>query len=160
MSTENIRKTYMATVRSKAEAEDGYKIEMDIPAFKSDYPTLVTRVDSDLARRLAVGQTYSLILEQQNLKKGKTGSRLYDYYYGLVGIADTQPTEPQVQPPYRNGDIDARGADTAREQATNRRTALMQAVAMAQGREFGSKEVLQVAQAFSEWLDQPYNEPF
>ncbi|MCH9002086.1 MAG: hypothetical protein IIC02_05880 [Planctomycetes bacterium] len=62
-----------ATVKGKSEEEQGWKIELDIPSFNSKYPTMVNRVDAELAQSLSLGRNYSLTLELQNLKRGKDG---------------------------------------------------------------------------------------
>lgn len=81
------QKTVRATVVSKAEVEDGWKIELEIPEFRSKFSTFCTRVKPELIALLKPGQEASLVLEQQRLKQGKDGTYLSDYFWGLVGIA-------------------------------------------------------------------------
>jgi len=88
--------TFQATVSSKAEEPDGYVLFLEIPHFQSNWDTKVTRVTPDLASELKVGSSYNLILERQSIKKGKDGERLYDYYWGLVGISDEEFSEPTL----------------------------------------------------------------
>ena len=78
------QRTVLATVRSKAEAPDGWKVELDIPEFKSNYPTLCTRVPPEVAALLKPGQTANLVLEQQRLKTGKDGTFPSHFYWGFL----------------------------------------------------------------------------
>ena len=100
----------LATVKSKAEAEDGWKVELDIPEFGSQFSTICTRVLPDIALLVSIGQTLRVRLERQKLKKNKDGS-LKDgafpshYYWGLVGFAAKdeapaleQPGQAQAKP--------------------------------------------------------------
>lgn len=160
---ERPQRTLNATVKTKGEEQDGWKIEVEIPSFESKYPTPLTRVSDELAARLQPGQSYPLILERQNLKRGKDGSKAYDYYYGLVGIADVAPPTAQTivdkalkQASTPNGGPSfSLPEDTAaaRERATNSRTALMQAVALVTGRDYNEEQVIDVATAFDTWLN-------
>ena len=97
MMQERQVKTVAAVIKSKAEAEDGFKLEVDIPEFKSDYPTLLTRVSGDIAAQLKIGAVYNLRLEKQNPKRGKSAdsTREYDYYWGLQGIAGEADKLPE-----------------------------------------------------------------
>ena len=63
------QRTVDATVKSKAEESDGWKLELDIPSFQSKFPTLVTRVPAKLADQLRPGGTYKVVLEVQKLKR-------------------------------------------------------------------------------------------
>ena len=104
------QRTVLATVKSKAQAEDGWKVELDIPEFGSKFPTLCTRVQPAVAALVQPGQMASLMLEQQSLKKGRDGSFPSHYYWGLVGVASagslpqaTTPKDPMVGGPPKNG---------------------------------------------------------
>jgi hypothetical protein len=96
-------KVYTCLVEEKAEGPDGSILSLEIPAFDSKYPTKVTRVEPVLAQQLKVGAYYDLRLERQNLKKGKSGDKAYDYYWGLKGLAGAgevrQPAQDAPQGP-------------------------------------------------------------
>ena len=93
--------SYVATVKARAEAADGFILDLDIPAFNSRYPTKVTRVPAAMALLLMPGTTHTLLLERQNLKSGKTGTVPYDYYWGLREIAiPNAPAAPDEGPPF------------------------------------------------------------
>ena len=89
------QRTVDATVKSKAEESDGWKLELDIPSFQSKFPTIVTRVPGKLADQLRPGGTYKVNLEVQKLKReGLDTSKPYNYYFGLLGLAGAQaPTK-------------------------------------------------------------------
>src|SRR3990167_11055664 len=90
------QRTVDATVKSKAEESDGWKLELDIPSFQSKFPTLVTRVPAKLADQLRPGGTYKVVLEVQKLKReGLDTSKPYNYYFGLLGLAGAQPETPE-----------------------------------------------------------------
>lgn len=95
--------TVTATVKSKAQEEDGYKLELIIPSFKGQYPTTINRVPVEVAQRLITGKTYTLTLEQQNLRKKKDGT-LYDgsqswmYWWGFDDLPDQKKVIPEDAP--------------------------------------------------------------
>lgn len=111
--------TISATIKSKAQEENGYKIELIVPSFKGQYPTTVNRVPEEVATRLITGKTYTLTLEQQNLRKKKDGtsydgSQPWMYWWGLDDVPDQtsifpeeeeqdaeRPQAPRAQPPDR-----------------------------------------------------------
>ena len=101
------QKKFTCIVLSKTEKADGCTVELDIPAFNSQYSTYINRVPDGIASRLVVGQPHSLILETQNLKKNqdqtiKSGQWPTDYYYGCVGIDGDDipaPSGGKVQSP-------------------------------------------------------------
>jgi hypothetical protein len=106
-----------ATVKSRAEEEDGYKLELEIPQFRSKFPTLVTRVPEKIARELSPGPVpYSIVLLRQNLKKDKQGTQPYDYYWGLEGLATAAETEARAKEPEP---VDERRLQIAWSQAIN-----------------------------------------
>lgn len=103
MSTERPTVTVAATIKSKAEMEDGYAIELLIPTFGSDYPTKVSRVLVEMATRLMTGKTYTLTLERQNVRKKADGtpydgSKPWMWWYGLKDVPDQQQVTPEVVP--------------------------------------------------------------
>ena len=55
--------SYEGTLKEKAESGEGeYKLTVDIPAFKSKYPTILTRVPPAEAANLIIGQPVNLRL--------------------------------------------------------------------------------------------------
>ena len=95
--------TVTATVKSKAQEEDGYKLELIIPSFKGQYPTTINRVPAEIAQRLITGKTYTLTLEQQNLRKKRDGtsydgSQSWMYWWGLDDVPDQDKVLPEDAP--------------------------------------------------------------
>ena len=95
--------TTSCIVKSKAQAEDGWVVELDVPKFQSKFPTKCTRVAEDVAARLVVGATLELELVRESLKKDtktgamKSGTYWTDYYWGFRELATaTQP--PKLAP--------------------------------------------------------------
>lgn len=86
--------SYAVTVKSRSETPDGFKLELDIPAFNSKFPTVITRVPLAMGQLLVPGSSHTLLLERQNLKPDKTGTQLFDYYYGLKEIVVPSQTAP------------------------------------------------------------------
>ncbi len=106
-----------ATVKSRAEEESGYVLELEIPQFKSDYPTKVTRVKEAVAKLLPPqAEPYNIVLLRENLKKNKEGTRFYDYYWGLEGLATAQEKAAKAQEPEP---VDTRRLEIAWGQAIN-----------------------------------------
>jgi hypothetical protein len=117
--------TFAATIISKAESKDGPALEIEIPAFGSQYPTKLTRVPPALSAELSVGWSYNLVLERQNKKPNQSGDQYYHYYWGLMSIAgeDAETTladvglsggDSQAQPhaqPRERGWTPPRGVD-------------------------------------------------
>lgn len=94
------RITIDVVVKTRAEVADGYVLELDIPKFQSQYPTKVTRVPTELAVRLPPGTATKVTLERQRLRKeGADASKLYNFYWGLLGIAGAQEPEEDLFPP-------------------------------------------------------------
>src|SRR3990167_7555689 len=92
-TTTKPQRTVDVTVKSKAEEEAGWKLELDIPSFQSKFPTIVTRVPTKLADQLRPGYMYKVNLEVQKLKReGLDTSKPYNYYFGLLGLAGTPET--------------------------------------------------------------------
>ena len=90
------RMVVSVTVQNRGEDENGFRFELDVPQFHSNYPTIVTRVKEATAKLLAPRpEPYSVVLVRQNLKKDKKGDRPYDYYWGLDGLAT--PAETQAK---------------------------------------------------------------
>lgn len=92
--------TVTATIKSKAEAEDGYKLELLVPSFKGQYPTTINRVPAEIATKLITGKTYTLTLERQNLRKKRDGtpydgSQGWHYWWGLDDVPDQKKVAPE-----------------------------------------------------------------
>ena len=148
---------YRGTLKEKAEADEGeYKLTVEIPAFKSKYPTILTRVPAADAQQLTVGQAYAWLLERGNLKQGKKeGSNfLYDYWWNYKGIGEdtSLPAAPTGEAPrqYR-----ARTDPTGR--SIERQVALKAAVEYAGYRiqkdmALEPADILAAAEAFARWL--------
>ena len=106
-----------ATVKSRAEEAEGFKLELDIPSFRSRYPTLVSRVPEAVAKLLPPrDEPYTIVLRRQNLKKDKEGRYPYDYYWGLDGLASPQEQAAKAEEPEP---VDQRRLQIAWAQAVN-----------------------------------------
>ncbi len=104
-------------VKTRAEEENGWVLELEIPQFKSKYPTKVTRVPEAVAQLLAPrAAPYSIVLLRENLKKDKTGTQPYDYYWGLEGLATTAETATKASEPKP---VDTRRMEIAWGQSIN-----------------------------------------
>ncbi|MAH48006.1 hypothetical protein CMI37_19445, partial [Candidatus Pacearchaeota archaeon] len=88
------RRTFNCVIKSKAQEQDGYKLELEVAEFRSNYPTTITRVPETLASILEPGNSYPLVLERQNLKKNKDRSKPYNWYWGLVDLGNSLADGP------------------------------------------------------------------
>ncbi len=93
--------TVLATLREKAELEDGYKLTWDIPDFKSKYPTTTFRVPAATARGIAIGSSGYIVLRRGNLIQGKDGSFPSHFRWDFVRLGDALDTveKPPVPAP-------------------------------------------------------------
>ena len=141
--------TVSATVKSKAQEEDGYRIELVIPSFGGQYPTAINRVPAEIASKLITGRTYTLTLERQNLRKKKDGTS-YDgfqpwmYWYGLDDVPDqdkVRPEDASYTPPESDAGVEER---TPAPLKTDRQDLIM--LQHASG---------VVAQAYGDWMRLP-----
>ena len=98
MSQDRPQQTFTVTVKTKSEEEDGFTLELEIPDFRSRWPTKVQRVDRDMARLLVPGESYNVVLERQNLKRGTNPDSYFNWYWGLVRIALPGDQEPSHDP--------------------------------------------------------------
>ncbi len=112
------------TVKEKAEAEDGFVITVDIPSFKSQYPTKLNRVPAEEAQGMIVGQTYLFDLERGNPKKGKTAesTTAWDFWYNYKGFSSLAPHSTETasvaeSTPNRVTQGDERGQSIERQTA-------------------------------------------
>jgi hypothetical protein len=125
--------TVSATVKEKAQTtnSDGdpdYKLGLDIPDFKSKYPTVIW-VSLEQGDALTVGKTYAFPLRRGSLKDGKSGDAKWHFnwrYDSQAKYADAEPeaaTTPTVRVPV---EVDPR-ADPTRV-SIERQKALAEAV--------------------------------
>jgi len=139
-----------ATVKSRGEEAEGFKLELDIPQFRSKFPTTVTRVPESVAKILTPRpEPYNVVLLRENLKKDKTGTQPYDYYWGLEGLATPAETAAKAKEPDPLDERDHR---------------IMRSTALAQAVSFGAylpenqltyltvEDVLHIAGVFYAWL--------
>jgi hypothetical protein len=92
--------TAKATLKGKEEVEDGYKLTLDVPAFKSKYPVVVYGAAADDAAPLKVGTQYDLVLVRG--KKGKdsySGETYWHWNWRWGGIATGPSPEAPAPPP-------------------------------------------------------------
>jgi hypothetical protein len=147
-----------ATLRSKSEEAQGWKLVWDIPSFNSNYDTDTNRISPDLASRFTVGNPYTIELVRQNLKRNKDGSykdgtRQYDYYWGILGLSapGTQPS-PTPEPPVSS-------SEEVKRRSIERQTALIQATLLgaahvsAGNAQFKASDIIEVADAFHAWIE-------
>lgn len=159
MSTERPTRTVAATVVSKAETAEGFKLELQIPEFQSQFPTIVTRVPKELANQIQAGAVYNLVLEQQNVQKRKDGtpydgSKPWMYYWGLRGIASIRDLMPTIIDGPLSGEPETRDATRV---SIERQVALKAAVEMAgyriaTGGKVSAQDTIRVALAFARFL--------
>lgn len=148
------RMVVSATVKSWAEEADGFKFELAIPSFRSDYPITIDRVPAALAAQLPPREElYSLVVLRRALKSQRDGQPYSGrfprhYYWGLEGLASAQDLA-----------VKAQEADPLedREHRIVRGTALTQAVAFCAAFSKDSpgltpNDVLGVAGIFYAWL--------
>ena len=110
-------RTVYATIKSKADEPDGrVKAELLIDAFKSKFPTYV-RIPKEGADLLTVGHGYTIMLQQDRLKDGKTGQYPTDYWYSWAGLAEPGMEDQGVRP------TDGLAASAVQEPQTNHRDA-------------------------------------
>ena len=87
------------TVREKAEAEEGWIITVDIPSFKSKFPTKLNRVPTEEAAGMVVGQTYIFDLEKGNPKAGKTAdsTTAWDFWWNYKGFSPLVASDAKTE---------------------------------------------------------------
>ena len=116
-------RTFTALVEGKAETfdhngEPGTTLELGGSAFGSQYPIKVF-VPAEAAAAIALGGTYAFVLVSENLKRGKTGEKPYDYYWGYRSIATGAAAQPQSEgtPPLVNAAVAMGGQVVPQPQA-------------------------------------------
>lgn len=119
-----------------------------IPQIDSRKPTNVD-IDPDVADELKLNEHYFLALFKEGQKRNVDGSKPNHYFYELSYILEHG--EPQSQGA-KQAASQASAVSSSNDDGMNRRTALMQAVALAQGKEMGSGQVLVVGERFYRWL--------
>ena len=68
--------TVSATVKSKEELDEDYKVSVESPFFKSKFPAVLYLKPEDAAK-VRTGQTYTMRLEQGRLSDGKDLSLIH-----------------------------------------------------------------------------------
>ena len=138
-----------ATVKGKEELDDGYAVTLDVPAFKSKYPTKVYGCSAAEAKTFKAGNALNIRLTRGKLQDGKDGGQYWHYNWRWGSLSGEAPA---VQPPDGgNGHEDERNRSIQRQVAL--KAAVDLAVArIATGDKVESPRVLQVAQIFDNWL--------
>tara|TARA_Y100000310_G_scaffold280890_1_gene300945 strand:+ start:626 stop:1213 length:588 start_codon:yes stop_codon:yes gene_type:complete len=113
MTTERPTRDIEATVTAIGEWRDKPNISLQISAFGSDYPTVVNDWPEGLRETLQVGANYKFRMERQGLKKGKSGSRDWDYFWGIQAVLDGSAGPAPVGRPPSQGEGRQREASTA-----------------------------------------------
>ena len=78
--------TTQVNVKGKEELEEDFKVTIEIPLFKSKYPTTVYVKPLDAAQ-LRVGVSYNAILHRSKLQQGKDGGAFWMWQWRWGGIA-------------------------------------------------------------------------
>jgi hypothetical protein len=121
-SPQKVTKIVAANVKEKSDLDGGLiKVQFIIPAFKSQFPIPVrmTREEADM---LQVGHDYTIVLEQERLKEGKSGRFLTDFWWGWAGLAnpdseDKPESSPSPADAPQPNHRDATGVSIERQQA-------------------------------------------
>ena len=148
------KRDFQATVKAKAEIEDGTRVDFDIPAFESKYPIQV-KVPAKVATQLKVGEVVAVTLVRESVKRDKDedSDRLYDFYWGWVSFSpDGAVPEAEAQEKKQPSP-----GEQIRTNSIERQVALKAAVELAgyniqAGVEMKSEVVLKVADRFAAWL--------
>jgi hypothetical protein len=118
---QKVTKVVVASVQEKSAPESGLvRVKFLVPEFKSQF-AIPIRMTSEEADMLQVGLDYTIVLEQERLKEGKSGRYPSDYWWGWGGFAapgtedqpSPSPTADDSHPPRR----DATGVSIERQQA-------------------------------------------
>ncbi len=166
--------TLQIIVKEAGRGEGGWNVTAEIPLFKSEYPTKLTRVPENLASQMVVGTAYRVVLKRGNLKKGKDGKNIYwDYYWDWVRPATKEeqltPTAasvapaPAPAPPPLVAEKAAPPQVDSRGQSIERQSALKSAIelhrgtvdAVTAGPVLDVDAVLDTATRFAKWLATP-----
>lgn len=82
-----------ATVAGVGVFKDKMRINLTIPAFKSDYPTNCSDFPEGMDTAVKVHEPHRLELRRQNRVPGKgDGSKPFHYYWGINGRSEEPPT--------------------------------------------------------------------
>ncbi len=163
-------------VKEKGEGEGGWNVTVGIPAFKSDFPTKLTRVPTSVATQMVVGTAYRIVLKRGKMKKGKDGSNIYwDYFWdwGRVATKEEQlspsavpAAAPEPVPGATDGlvveepsrvqfPVDARGRSIERQKALAEARAFIGDKMAHSDERFGTDDITAAAEVFAKWLGQP-----
>ena len=142
-----------ATVKGKEELEDGYKLTLDIPVFKTKYPTQIWGVPPENAAKLKSGQPAVMTLERGAKAKDDYAGDAYWHYrwrWGSLGEA------PGATEPRHNGGTSSDGREAsiqrqvALKAATDITVAMLNKDDLKNGAE--ASTTLEIASAFDDWL--------
>jgi hypothetical protein len=119
-----------ATVKDKAEIDDGWKLTLDVPSFKSQFPIVVYGLsDPDEAKRIRVGSAVNCKLLQGKKKQNATGDMPWHFAWRWGGL--TESPNPAPQPPFgglnQTATQDQRGQSIERQVAVKATTDLVAA---------------------------------
>ena len=89
MVEKGAEKALSVVVKNRAEQEDGWLVNFNIPEFKSDYQIPIYKVPEEAAKRLTPGEAFNIVLIRENPRKGKDEDSkiLWHFYWGWKGFA-------------------------------------------------------------------------
>ena len=144
-SAERILRTVQATVAGHEIYNGKPTIKLTIPAWGSQYPTVLYNATPEQQILLPMGATLNVILEQNRLREGKDPTKMFNYFWSFIGISDGPP-DPGISA--------ATGvSQVSRERSIQRQVALKAAVKV-RGFEDDPQNIIQTAQAFFDWLSE------
>ena len=153
--TKEIMKVFTGVVKTKAEAENGWTVEVEFSKL-SKFPTRVNRIPKADADQLVIGQACSLTLARGKLKQSqdgssKTGQYENDYFWNYHGLATPASLQEETaEPTVRNQRQPAMSTD----ESIRRQVALKAAVeTVAQGLDW--EQIVATAHQYSLWLANP-----
>lgn len=147
-------RTVVATVQTRTEAGDGFKVEFQIPEFghNTSYPIPVGRIPWEDADRLVPGTVVRIRLLRENVRaEGRNRDKEFGWWWGWGGYSDEPVTQTE--------------ATQVATTAVSRDTSIQRAVALKAAVElagynittfqtpFGSLDVLAAAENFNRWLE-------
>ena len=153
--------TVHATVKGKEELEDGWKLTLVIPAFKSKYDAVVYGLNDPIeASHIKAGGEYYVVLNKNKLAKSDYSGDLYWHWswrWGGIG----QGADAKIPQASQDGSGapsgDSGGYTDAKNTSIERQVALKAAVEFAtvrikEGEKLHSVAVVNVAALFSKFL--------
>ena len=92
--------TVTATVKSREELEDGWKLTLDVPSFKSKYPTVVYGCPVADGGPLKAGTSHSIVLERgKKQKEDYSGDAYWHHNWRWGGLSGRGPVLHPVAAP-------------------------------------------------------------